>query len=194
MRHRPVNDAAAQLLRLVAESEIRALSATYVRGLDRHDEALVRSVFTGDATTHYGTFRGGPDEMAAMAMRALGEHTATQHILGQINIWFGDDGAAGEVYFQAYHRAPIDGVPMDRFICGRYVDRYARIGGRDLVGSDLGSAAGSAAGGAWRIAHRTEVVDWTRTEPAADDYFSKRPHTVRGARDATDLSYRPDEA
>ena len=37
-------------------------------------------------------------------------------------------------------------------------------------------------------------VDWTRTEPTAEEYFAKRPHTVRGMRDASDLSYRIDEA
>ena len=173
--------------RLLDESEIRGLSATYARGLDRQDQTLVRCVFADDATTHYGTFTGGPVEMATMAMRALGEHTSTQHFLGQINISFevtAPDGvggvkvprATGEVYFQAYHRAPIDGVPRDRFICGRYVDRYAKLNG------------------AWFMTHRTEVVDWTRTEDVTDDYFTKRPATVRGSRDNSDLSYRPEEA
>jgi hypothetical protein len=175
------------LQRLLDESEIRALSATYARGLDRQDQALVRCVFADDATTHYGTFTGGPNEMSSMAMRALGEHTDTQHLLGQINISFevaepdgvGDTKparASGEVYFQAYHRAPIDGVARDRFICGRYVDRYAKRNG------------------AWLMTHRTEVVDWTRTEDVTDDYFTKRPATVRGSRDNSDLSYRPEEA
>jgi hypothetical protein len=49
-------------------------------------------------------------------------------------------------------------------------------------------------GETWLITHRTEVVDWTRTEPIADDYFTKRPQTVRGTRDTTDLSYRPEQA
>jgi hypothetical protein len=44
------------------------------------------------------------------------------------------------------------------------------------------------------MTHRTEVVDWTRTEPTAEEYFTKRPHTARGTRDPSDLSYRPDEA
>ena len=162
---------------LIAESQIRALSASYARGLDRQDEGLVRVVFAHDATTHYGIFTGGPDEMAAMAMRALGQHTATQHFIGQINITFTtDEHASGEVYFQAYHRSTTNGVPSDRFICGRYVDRYR------------------CARGSWLIAHRTEVVDWTRTEPAADDYFLKRPETVRGTRNRADLSYRPEDA
>jgi hypothetical protein len=162
------------LKRLADEAELRELSATYTRGLDRHDRDLVRSVFSDDATTHYGTFRGGPDEMAHMAMKALSAYRTTQHFLGQINLTITGDEASGEVYFQAFHQHGAD--HFDRFICGRYIDRYARRGG------------------AWLMTHRTEVVDWTRTEPIADDYFTKRPETVRGTRDRTDLSYRPEEA
>jgi len=162
------------LQRLADEAEIRALSATYTRGLDRPDPELVRSVFTDDATTHYGSFRGGPDEMAAMAMKALSAYSATQHFLGQINLTIDGDTGTGEVYFQAFHRHATEG--FDRFICGRYIDRYRR------------TQAG------WRMTHRTEVVDWTRTEPTAEEYFAKRPETVRGTRDRTDLSYRIEEA
>jgi hypothetical protein len=163
-----------EIQRLLDENELRALCATYMRGLDRLDEALVRSVFADDATTHYGSFTGGPDEMAAMAMRALSAYRTTQHQLGQINLRIAGDTATGEVYFQAFHQHATD--DFDRFICGRYVDRYARREGR------------------WLMTHRTEVVDWTRTEPIADEYFALRPHTVRGTRDTTDLSYRPEEA
>ena len=90
------------LQRLVDEADLRALSATYTRGLDRHDEQLVRSVFADDATTHYGSFTGGPDEMAAMAMKALRAYCATQHFLGQINLSIDGYHATGEVYFQAF--------------------------------------------------------------------------------------------
>jgi len=163
-----------RLQRLLDERELRALSATYMRGLDRSDGELVRTVFADDATTHYGTFRGGPDEMATMAMTALSAYRATQHFLGQINLAIDGDDATGEVYFQAFHQHATEG--FDRFICGRYIDRYRRVDG------------------SWRMTHRTEVVDWTRTEPIADAYFTKRPETVRGMRDHSDLSYRPHEA
>ena len=172
MRAGAVTDDA--LRHLLDERDLRALSATYMRGLDRHDPALVRSVFSDDATTHYGTFRGGPAEMAGMAMAALSAYRATQHLLGQINLAVSGDSATGEVYFQAFHQHATEG--FDRFICGRYIDRYRRTGG------------------GWLMTHRTEVVDWTRTEPTADQYFAKRPHTVRGRRDTDDLSYRPDQA
>ena len=174
MRARAVSDRDPELQRLLDENELRALSATYMRGLDRLDESLVRSVFADDATTHYGAFTGGANEMPAMAMRALSAYRTTQHQLGQINLAIDGDSATGEVYFQAFHQHATDN--FDRFICGRYIDRYERRDGR------------------WLMTHRTEVVDWTRTEPIADEYFSLRPHTVRGTRDTTDLSYRPDEA
>jgi hypothetical protein len=163
-----------QLQQLIDERDLRALCATYMRGLDRHEPSLVRSVFADDATTHYGSFRGGPDEMATMAMRSLSAYRTTQHFLGQINLSIDGDAATGEVYFQAFHQHAAEG--FDRFICGRYIDRYARRDGR------------------WLMTHRTEVVDWTRTELIADDYFTKRPETVRGTRDHTDLSHRPYEA
>ncbi len=175
MRARAVTlDQEAALQRLVDEADLRALSATYLRGLDRLDEALVRSVFADDATTHYGSFTGGPDEMASMAMRALSAYRTTQHLLGQVNLVIDGDTATGEAYFQAFHQHATD--DFDRFICGRYIDRYARRDGR------------------WLMTHRTEAVDWTRTEPIADDYFTLRPQTVRGTRDRSDLSYRPQDA
>jgi hypothetical protein len=109
-----------------------------------------------------------------MAMISLGAYRTTQHFLGQINLSIDADAATGEVYFQAFHQHATEN--FDRFICGRYIDRYTR---RD---------------DSWLITHRTEVVDWTRTEPTAENYFTSRPQTVRGTRDKSDLSYRPHEA
>jgi hypothetical protein len=171
------------LQRLLDRSALEQLSGTYMRGLDRRDPQLLRSVFHDDATTHYGSFRGAPDDFVAMAMRALASHVSNQHFLGQINLWFGPETAGerlrratGEVYFQAFHRVSDGDGRTDLFICGRYVDRY------------------ECRNGEWRIAHRTEVVDWARTEPTADDYLPARPHVVLGRRDRTDLSYRIAEA
>lgn len=172
MRPGAVSD--KEVARLIDESNIRALAATYMRGLDRLDSKLLRAVFADSATTHYGAFTGGPDEMVAMAMKALSAYRTTQHFLGQINLSIDGDAATGEVYFQAFHQHATEN--FDRFICGRYIDRYARLDG------------------SWFITHRTEVVDWTRTEPTAENYFTSRPQTVRGTRDGSDLSYRPHEA
>jgi hypothetical protein len=94
-------------------------------------------------------------------------------MIGQVNILeFDGDVALGEVYFQAFHRLVADGRERDLFVAGRYVDRYER---RD---------------GAWKIAHRSEVNDWTRTVDAADAYFRDQPAQLRGARAPDDLSCR----
>lgn len=157
---------------LLARREIEDLSATYMRGLDRLDKPLLRSVFHDDATTDYGFFKGGPDGFVDMAYGALKDHAANHHMLGQIRVELDGDEAFGEVYFQAFHRIDDDGRSQDLFIAGRYVDRYRK---RD---------------GVWKIAYRAEVNDWARTEAAADDFFRAQPDALRGARAPDDLSCR----
>ena len=158
---------------LLATEQIRALSGTYMRGLDRLDPGLLESVFHPDATCDYGFFKGAPAEFARMACGALREHHANHHLIGQLNILELDgDVALGEVYFQAFHRLMSEGRERDLFVAGRYVDRYERRNG------------------VWKIAHRSEVNDWTRTVDAADSYFREQPAQLRGARAPDDLSCR----
>ncbi len=171
----------ARLQRLLDRDELEELARTYMRGLDRRDATLLRSVFHDDATTHYGAFAGSPDEFLPYALGALSSHEVNHHLIGQVNLWFDDaDGspgtARGEVYFTAFHRLDRDGVRTDMVISGRYVDRYARRDGR------------------WGMTHRTEIVDWARTDPTVDDYMPRRPHLVVGTPGPDDLSYRIDEA
>lgn len=155
---------------LLAKQEIMELSATYMRGLDRLDRQLLRSVFHDDAKTDYGFFKGGPDAFCDMAFKALKDHAANHHMLGQLNITVAGHQAAGEVYFQAYHRLTGTSAPEDLFIAGRYIDLYEQRQG------------------VWKIAERAEVNDWARTEPAADGYFEATPQGLRGARAPQDLS------
>lgn len=153
--------------------EIYDLLCDYMRGQDRLEPVLHRSVFYDDATTDYGDgYRGDADGFVAFAQGALTPHLANHHMIGQVRIDFeGDDLAFGEVYFQAFHRTVADGAEEDLWVSGRYVDRYERRGG------------------AWKIAHRSELVDWVRTEPAADD-LAKSGHFPLGARAPHDLSCR----
>ena len=51
--------------RVLDRDELEGLARTYMRGLDRRDAALLRSVFHDDATTHYGGFTGNPDEFVS---------------------------------------------------------------------------------------------------------------------------------
>lgn len=167
--------AADQLALVMDRVAILDLCSAYCRGLDRLDRALLRSVYWDDATDDRGFFAGGPDAFVDMAMGALAPMQTTHHMLGQAWIEFEPgrpDVAFGEVYFQAQHKTP-DG--SDFFVGGRYIDRYERRGG------------------IWKIAHRTELNDWTRTEPAADQWLRDTPGALRGGRGDEDLVNRREE-
>jgi hypothetical protein len=165
----------ADIDELLATETIRTLSQRYMRGLDRLDAELLGSVFFDDAQVDYGFYRGSAREFVPFAMRALRDHRANHHLIGQMNIDLEAEVAFGEIYFQAFHRIVEDGVDKDLFIAGRYVDRYERRKG------------------VWKIAFRAEVNDWARTDAAADGFFRTASQALRGARGADDLSSRRDE-
>ena len=134
--------------------EIMDLSSTYSRGLDRLDGAIQRTVFWDDAFLSYGVYEGGPDDFVTFCQDALAAQASNHHFLGQIQVELDGDEAWGEVYYQAFHRLNDHaGKPRDLFIAGRYLDRYERRQG------------------VWKIAYRTELVDWVREEAAADEWF-----------------------
>ena len=160
------------LRELAAKQAIYELSCRYMRGLDRLDRELLASVFHPDASVNYGFFKGTAAEFVDFAMRALASHRANHHMIGQVLIEVRGAHAEGEVYFQAFHRVVQSGLESDLFISGRYVDRYEL---RD---------------GAWKIAFRSELNDWARTEPAADEFFRASPAALRGARKPDDASYQ----
>ncbi|MEL7452110.1 MAG: nuclear transport factor 2 family protein [Pseudomonadota bacterium] len=169
------DDKLTRLQELADKQEIFELSATYMRGLDRLDGDLVKSVYHGDATDHRGFFTGTGWEVAEFAMGLLKDHLVNHHMLGQANITLEGDVAFGEIYFHAYHRVILNEVERDFVIGGRYVDRYER---RDNV---------------WKIAHRTELNDFARMDPIADDWLRETPEALRGYRGADDLSSQLDK-
>ena len=123
-----------KLERHIAKSEIYDLVCKYMRGLDRLDRPLLKSVFHEDA---------------------LKEHIANHHMIGNSLIEFDENEnmAFGEIYFNAYHKTIVDGINTDVIIAGRYLDRYERRNG------------------VWKISYRSEVNDWSKTEPTNDPYF-----------------------
>lgn len=155
---------------VIARQEIYDLLCDYMRGQDRLDPVLHRSVFHDDATTDYGAYVGGPDGFVAFAQGILKEHLANHHMIGQAKIEVEGEVAFGEVYFQAHHRIVQDGQERDLFVSGRYIDRYEKRSGK------------------WKIAHRSERVDWVRDEPRADAWLANAPSMPWGARGEADLS------
>ncbi len=160
------------LRELAAKQAISELSSRYMRGLDRLDAELLASVFHDDARVNYGFFKGAAKDFVAFAIQALSGHGANHHMIGQVLIELRGAEASGEVYFQAFHRILQGGAQKDLFISGRYIDRYVQ---RD---------------GVWKIAFRSELNDWARTEPAADEYFGASPNGLRGGRKPDDGSYQ----
>ncbi|MFM7404950.1 MAG: nuclear transport factor 2 family protein [Erythrobacter sp.] len=151
---------------------IQDLAALYMRGLDRLDGDLLAAQFWPEARLEYGIYSGGPAEFATFCMAALKDHDRNQHMLGQHLIDFtGADEAFGEVYYQAYHRTTDEaGAKRDLVIAGRYVDRYERRVG------------------IWKIAYRSELVDWLRDDPASDAMLDVAPFII-GARKPADPLY-----
>lgn len=160
-----------RLQQVADKQDIYELSCSYMRGQDRLDPIEHRSVFWDDAWCAYGIYDGGPDGFVEFAQNALKDHESNQHLIGQVQIELDGDEAYGEVYYQAFHRIVAeDGSERDLFVSGRYVDRYERRGG------------------VWKIAYRSELVDWVRDEPAADAWFAGSA-MIPGARKPADPLY-----
>jgi|ThiBiot_300_plan_2_1041538.scaffolds.fasta_scaffold08774_3 hypothetical protein len=163
-------DEEEKLRAVIARAEIYDLLCDYMHAQDRLDPALHRSVFHDDATTDYGAYMGGPDGFVAFAQGVLKPHLANHHMIGQAKIDVEGDIAFGEVYFQAHHRIVEEGEEQDLFVSGRYIDRY------------------ECRKGVWKIAHRSERIDWVRAEPRADEWLKNSPKMPWGARGVADLS------
>ncbi len=150
--------------------EIRELSRRYMRGLDRLDGPLLKSVFAADATVDYGFFQGSATDFVDFALGVLTDHQANHHFIGQMMVDVQGDTAVGEIYFQAFHRLVQEGEEKDLFIAGRYLDRYQKEAGQ------------------WRIVFRSEVNDWSRTDPATDEALTGNPAAIIGKRAPEDYS------
>ena len=159
--------------KVIDQQEIYELSCRYMRGLDRLDRDLLMSVFSEDAYCEYGFINGSPKAFVDYAMKALQEHIANHHMIGNHLIEFEGEEAFGEIYFNAYHKVPSDSGPQDIIIAGRYLDRYVK------------SAEG------WKMAYRSERVDWSRSQATHDPYFAGAPLSLLGER-ITDAVYRTD--
>lgn len=149
---------------LLTKQEIYELSCRYMRGLDRTDPELLQSVFFEDAYCEYGFINASAAEFIDYAIGALQGHKANHHMIGNCLIEVEGEEAFGEVYFNAYHKVEGEQGYEDIIIAGRYLDRYERRGG------------------VWKMAYRSERVDWSRTEPTNDPYFELVPDSLFGSR------------
>lgn len=142
---------AAAVEAVIAKQQIADLTMAYCRGVDRADEALLKSVFHEESTIVSGAFNGSGQMFAAEICRIVrAVFDQTFHSIANQWIEVTGDGAIGETYVIAVATmTEEDGSKAEILTGGRYIDRFAR---RD---------------GVWRIAERTFVMDWNVRQPSS---------------------------
>lgn len=148
------------LATLIAKDEIRELALLYSRGVDRKDGALLRTLYTQDATdTHGDTFDGNAKEYVDFLERAFPYMPYSGHHICNHLIAVNGNEAEGEIYGIAYHVLP-DGKGgwMEDLMTVRYIDKYRKE-----------------ADGRWRFAKRVVTYDMRNRRPIAAPDTSKAP-------------------
>ena len=126
---------------------IQELAQRYCRGVDRLDEALMKSAYWPEATDNHGTFVGNAMAFVELCMVAHLRWRSTNHCIMNHHIRLDADGAhaCGEAYNVTYlfqKDAPV----LDTW-WGRYLDLYEKRGDE------------------WRILERVCVHEGTSSVP-----------------------------
>lgn len=135
---------------LIAREEIRELAQLYSRGVDRKDGALLRTLYTADATdTHGDSFDGGAEDYVAFLERSFPHMRYSGHHICNHLITVDGNTGEGEVYAYAFHIIP-DGaggwLEDIRFV--RYLDHYRKTAGK------------------WCFSKRVVTYDYSSQHPA----------------------------
>ncbi len=128
---------------------ITAVAQRYCRGVDRLDEALMKSAYWPEATDDHGVFVGNAWEFVEMCMVSHLRWRSTNHCIFNHHIELEDDGkhARGELYNVTYLFQK-DADVLDTWY-GRYLDRYEKRGDE------------------WRIIERVCVHEGSISEPVS---------------------------
>ena len=151
---------------------IQDVLAQHSRGVDRADEAILKSAYWPDAEVAYGGFNGPAHEFCAMLPGAIKRYAATQHTITNLSIDLRGADARVETYVTAYHYLAAEAGDTEMTYLGRYLDRMQKRG-------DV-----------WKILYRQVVMDWNRNAPASA-ILEGPPFDglARGARQPTDPLY-----
>jgi SnoaL-like domain len=135
------------LQELLDREAIRDCLYRYCRGIDRADEAALRSSYWPDGTDRHGAYSGSASGFIDWAMSVLPTRDRNVHQIHNVLIEFRDGGAAVESYFTAYQRQPGDNGTQQWDLKGRYLDWFEKRSGE------------------WRVKDRTVVFDWVEEMP-----------------------------
>lgn len=168
----------AKLAALLDKQDITEALTRFSRGMDRLDRDLFLSAFHEDAEMAAGPFVGTVSECAdwSFPMHVEGQ-ILTHHALLNITIDLDGDTAHTETYYLFVARNKDESLVQAG---GRYIDRFER---RPNDGQ----------GGEWKIALRTNAIEWAGLLPNIPIPFSDVPDLYGNgapARDRSDPSYR----
>ena len=158
---------------LLAKQEITEIIFRYCRGCDRVDEAALRACFHPDSVHAHGGFEGRSMDFVDLAMSIVKPLKSCSHMVTNVLIEVAGDRAVSEAHFLSHHRRLKQPGPgeEDRFMKGRYLDRFERRGG------------------VWKIASRTGLLDFERILEPADRTLAAAPARQLGRRAPDDLIY-----
>ncbi|MBY8822628.1 nuclear transport factor 2 family protein [Sphingomonas colocasiae] len=165
----------AKLEALHDREMIRDCLFRYCRGIDRADEAALRSAYWPDGTDCHGPYQGSASGFIEWALRTLPSIERGIHQIHNILIELRGAEAAVETYFTALQRQPgADGALADVHMAGRYLDRFEKRGEE------------------WRVADRLVVFDLVSETPARPGSEAERfgRRTPIGGRWPDDSVYR----
>jgi hypothetical protein len=162
---------------VIDKDEIRDLTLNYCRGVDRHDEYTLRSLFHPDATVDHGPgiFQGTATDFVTWLSGSLQAVKTSHTMIGNQRIDLRGDTALVETYYNAQYRLDKPTGREDVLVRGRHLDRFER--------------RPEGPGGVWKIMHRKVVMDWVRTEPVADIFYHQNPDAIWGTRTKADHSF-----
>lgn len=156
--------------RLADKDAIRECVHRYARGIDRHDEEILRAVFHADAVDNHGSVVLGRDAFVTWA-NEWHEAVSVQHVhamTSHMSDIAGDEAHA--VTYVLFTLCRKDGTTVHTG-GGRYIDRLER---RD---------------GEWRIVLRRLVIDWRMNASAPAHGLERLAQHPRGTWDTADPSY-----
>lgn len=172
----PGTDMAGRLDDLLAREAIRDCLYRYCRGIDRADEAALRSAYWPDATDSHGAYCGPVQGFFDQVRAAWSRAPRNVHQITNILIEFErPDRAAVESCFLALQRGPgPDGLVRQVLLAGRYCDLF------------------TCRNGEWRVQERVVVYDWvdSQTPPDAPESDRFGPRQPIGAPWPGDPVYR----